>query len=719
MKEKNHIENLLYVAQASMKYEGKKVATLSKGYMDKHGLRAGDIILVAPLNETYKTPVKVLPKGEDDEAINLDMMTRTNANTCLGEKVTLTPIKPPKTKAISLIPFGDVTPDEIRKRYTSQEAAAVIEKQLQGQPFAKGDIIKLQIYKDRTTSFKISYEEDVEAVMTDANTEINIIADPKKEKGVTFNDIGGLEAVIEEVKRIIEGHSKYPGIYNALGGKLPKNFLLTGPPGTGKSLLAQAIANETDRDFVIVQGAEIKGWRVGDSESNLIKAYEQLGGHGVFFVDEIDAIGGKREGMINETERSIVTTLLNIMSGMKYKNDDVIIIGATNRPDGLDPALRRPGRFDKEIYLGVPNRDARRDILLIHTANMPFAEDVDIPYIADVTHGYTGADVSGLCSIIVLEATKKYTKMLEKGVPQEEVIKKIRYSMADFLEAMKSVTPSAMRDVIIEKPNVSWDQIGGNKLVKKDLKQILEWPQKYKSLMSSMNAEMPKGIMLYGPPGTGKTLIAKAIATESDYNFISIKGPEFLNQYIGASEKGVRDMFKKAKQNAPTVLFLDELDAIAPKRGSGGDTRVMDNVVSQILTEMDGVEKLSGVVVIGATNRPDLVDPALKRPGRLDLHYDIEIPDEDAREDIFKIHAKNTPLAKDVSFKELAKITENYVGSEIEGVVKLAKKHAMEEFIEKYKDTSEEKAELCNVAKKHFLEALKQILPKCYEVSYD
>ncbi|MDP2908764.1 MAG: AAA family ATPase, partial [Nanoarchaeota archaeon] len=654
MKENKHLETLLCVAQSITKYEGKKVAALGKDYMDKYGLRAGDIVLIAPLNEAYKTPVKVLPKGEDSEIINLDVMTRTNANTCLSERVTLTPIKPPKTKTISLIPFGDVTPDEIRRRYTGPEAVAVIEKQLQGQPFVKGDIIRLQIYKDRTTSFKIDYEEDVEAVMTDASTKIKIIVYPKKEKGVTFNDIGGLETVIEEVKRIIEGHSKYPSVYNALGGKLPKNFLLTGPPGTGKSLLAQAIANETDRDFVIVQGAEIKGWRVGDSENNLIKAYEQLGGHGVFFVDEIDAIGGKREGMINETERSIVTTLLNIMSGMKYKDDDVIIIGATNRPDGLDPALRRPGRFDKEIYLGVPNRDARRDILLIHTANMPFAEDVDIPYIADITHGYTGADIAGLCSLIVLEATKKYTKMLEKGVPQEEVMKQIRYGMTDFLEAMKSMTPSGMRDVIIEKPNVSWDQIGGNKVVKKDLKQILEWPQKYKSLMSSMNAEMPRGILLYGAPGTGKTLIAKAIATESDYNFISIKGPEFLNQYIGASEKGVRDLFKKARQHAPTVVFLDELDSIAPKRGGSGDNRVMDNVVSQILTEMDGVEKLSGVVVIGATNRPDLVDPALKRPGRLDLHYEIEIPDKKAREEIFKIHAKNTPLAKDVSFKDLA-----------------------------------------------------------------
>lgn len=718
MKKNKRLQTLLYVAQANTKYEGKKVAELSKDYMDRYNLKTGDIMLIAPLNEAYKTPVKVLPKGENDEVINLDMMTRTNANTCLGEKITLTPIKPPKTDAINLIPFGDVTPDEIRERYTSQEAAAIIEKQLRGQPFGKGDIIRLQIYKDRTTSFKIDYEEDVEAVMTDTNTNINVIVDPKKENGVTFNDIGGLGGVIEEVRRIIEGYSKYPRVYNALGGKLPKNFLLIGPPGTGKSLLAEAIANETDRDFAIVQGAEIKGWRVGDSENNLIKAYEQLGGHGVFFVDEIDAIGGKREGMINETDRSIVTTLLNIMTGMKYKSDDVIIIGATNRPEALDPALRRPGRFDKEVYFGVPNRDARRDILLIHTASMPFVEDVDTPYIADITHGYTGADIAGLCNQIVLEATKKYTKMLEKGVPQEEVVKKIRYSMADFLEAMKSITPSAMRDVIIEKPNVSWDQVGGNKVVKKDLKQILEWPQKYKSLMTAMNAEMPRGILLYGAPGTGKTLIAKAIATESDYNFISVKGPEFLNQYVGASEKGVRDLFRKARLHAPTVVFLDELDAIAPKRGNGAE-RTMENVVSQILTELDGVEKLIDVVVIGATNRPDLIDPALKRPGRLDLHYEIEIPDEKAREEIFKIHAKNTPLAKDVNFKNLTKITENYVGSEIEGVVKLAKKYAMEEFIEKNKDASEEKAKICKVAKKHFLEALKQILPKSYEVSYD
>ncbi|MBU4501549.1 MAG: AAA family ATPase [Nanoarchaeota archaeon] len=717
MKKNTYLDKLLYVAQSDTKHKGKKVAQLSKSYMDQYGLKAGDIVLVSPLNEVYKTPVKVIPKVDDDEIINLDVMTRTNANTCLDEKVTLTPIQASKADSIHLIPLGDIHPDEIKARYANQDAISVIKKQLQGQPLTKGDIIRLQLYADRTTSFKVDYEEDVEAVIANTDTEIKIIVDSNKENGKTFNDIGGLEDVLEEVKRIIEGHSKYPGLYNALGGKLPKNFLLTGPPGTGKSLLAEAIAHETDRQFAIVQGGEIKGWRVGDSENNLIKAYEQLNGHGVFFVDEIDAIGGKREDMINETEKSIVTTLLNIMSGMKYKDDDVIIIGATNRPEGLDPALRRPGRFDKEIYLGVPNRDARRDILLIHTANMPFAEEIDIPHIANITYGYTGADIEGLCNLLVLEATKKYTKLLEKGLSQEEVMKDVKYSMADFLKVMKSITPSGMRDVIIEKPNISWDQIGGNKVVKKDLKQILEWPQKYKSLMSKMNAEMPKGILLYGVPGTGKTLIAKAIATESDYNFISIKGPEFLNQYVGASEKGVRDLFKKARQHSPTVIFLDELDSIAPVRRSGGE-RTMENVVSQILTELDGVERLSDVVIVGATNRPDLIDPALKRPGRLDLHYEIEIPAEKAREEIFKIHAKNTPLAKDVNLKGLAKITENYVGAEIEGVVKLAKKYAMEEFIEKHKDSSEEKAELCEVTKKHFLEALKQILPKSYEASY-
>ena len=718
MKKNTYLEKLLYVAKSETKHKGKKVAQLSKSYMDKYGLKAGDIVLVSPLNEVYKTPVKVIPKVEDDEIINLDVMTRTNANTCLDEKVTLTPIKASKTDSIYLIPLGDVSPDEIQARYVRQaDAMDAIQKQLQGQPFTKGDIIRLQLYSDRTTSFKVDYAEDVEAVIANANTEIQIMIDSNKESGKTFKDIGGLDDVLEEVERIIAGPSKYPGLFSALGGKLPKNFLLTGPPGTGKSLLAEAIAHETDRQFAIVQGGEIKGWRVGDSENNLIKAYEQLGGHGVFFVDEIDAIGGKREGMINETEKSIVTTLLNIMAGMKYKDDDVIIIGATNRPEGLDPALRRPGRFDKEVYLGVPNRDARRDILLIHAANMPLAEGIDIPHIADITHGYTGADIEGLCNILVLEATKKYTKLIEKGMDPEEVIKDINYTMADFLKAMKSITPSGMRDVIIEKPNVSWDQIGGNKVVKKDLKQILEWPQKYKSLMSNMNAEMPRGIMLYGVPGTGKTLIAKAIATESDYNFISIKGPEFLTQYVGASEKGVRDLFKKARQHSPTVVFLDELDSIAPTRKSGGEV-TMQNVVSQMLTELDGVEKLSDVIVIGATNRPDLVDPALKRPGRLDLQYEIDIPDKKAREEIFKIHSKNAPFAKGITLKELAGMTENYVGAEIEGVVKLAKKYAMEEFIEKHGDSSEEKAHLCKLAKKHFIQSLEQILPKSHEVFY-
>lgn len=718
MTENERLETLLYVAQADSTFKGKKVATLSRQYMERNGLKPGDIVLVSPLNGTYRTPVKVLPKQGDDDVINLNVITRTNANACLGERITLTPISPQIAGWISLVPLGDVTPAEMQQRYTSPEARGIIEKQLRGQPYAKGDIIRLQLYKDRTTTFKVEYEGDAEAVMTDASTRIDVVMNPKKEHGVTFNDIGGLESVIEDVNRILEGHSKYPGVYNALGGKLPKNFLLTGPPGTGKTLLAEAIANETKKEFVVVQGAEIKGWRVGDSENNLIKAYEQLNGHGVFFIDELDAIGSNREGMINETDRSIVTTIMNIMDGMKYKDDDVIIIGATNRPEALDPGLRRPGRFDKEVLLGVPNRDARRDIILIHTANMPFAEDVDIPKIADVTHGYTGADIAGLCNLMVLEATKKYMRMVESGISQEEVLKQIQYTMADFTEAMKSITPSAMREFIIEKPNVSWDQIGGHEGVKKDLKQILEWPMKYPSLMEWMHAEMPGGILLHGPPGTGKTLIAKAIATESDYNFISVKGPEFLKMYIGASEKGVRDLFGKARQNAPAVVFLDELDSIAPKRGAAGDSRVMDNVVSQILTEMDGVELLTDVVVIGATNRPDLVDPALKRPGRLDLEYEIGIPDDVARERIFEIHTKGTPLADDVGFRELAEMAANYVGSEIEGVVKLAKKFAMEEFIEEHGDASEEKAHLCTVKKEHFLKALERIHPTCYLVTY-
>lgn len=712
------LETLLYVAHADSKFRGEKVATLGSEYMERHGLKPGDIVLVAPLNGVYKTPVKVLPKKDSDDIINLNVMTRTNANACLGERVTLTPISPPRADSISLVPLGHVTPAEIQQRYTSPEAKSVIEKQIRGQPYARGDIIRLQIYKDRTTTFKINYEEDAEAVMTDASTRIDIVIDSKKEHGVTFNDIGGLESVIEEVQRILEGHSKYPSLYSAMGGKLPKNFLLTGPPGTGKTLLAEAIANETDRDFVVVQGAEIKGWRVGDSENNLIKAYEQLKGHGVFFIDELDAIGSKREGMINETDRSIVTTIMNIMDGMKYKDDDVIFIGATNRAEALDPGLRRPGRFDKEVLIGVPNRDARRDIFLIHTANMPFAEDVDTSKIADITHGYSGADIAGLCNLMVLEATKKYMRMVENGIPSEEVLEQVQYTMADFTKAMKSTTPSSMREFIIEKPNVSWDQIGGHEGVKKDLKQILEWPMKYPSLMEKLNAEMPRGILLYGPPGTGKTMIAKAIATESDYNFISVKGPEFLKMYVGASEKGVRDLFTKARQNAPAVVFLDELDAIAPKRGTAGDNRVMDNVVSQILTELDGIERLNDVVIVGATNRPDLVDPALKRPGRLDLEYEIGIPDDVARERIFEIHMKGTPLADNVRFRELAEMTENYVGSEIEGVVKLAKKFAMEEFIEEHGDAAEEKAHLCTVTRKHILKGLEQIRPKCYLVTY-
>ncbi|RLI25485.1 AAA family ATPase, partial [Candidatus Bathyarchaeota archaeon] len=510
---------------------------------------------------------------------------------------------------------------------------------------------------------------------------------------------------------------KYPELFERLGVEAPKGVLLYGPPGTGKTLLAKAVANETNAAFFSISGPEIMSKYYGESEERLREIFRQAeeNAPSIIFIDEIDAIAPKREEVTGEVEKRVVSQLLALMDGLKPRGR-VVVIGATNRPNALDPALRRPGRFDREIEIGVPNKQGRLEILQIHTRGMPLADDVDLEYLASITHGFVGADLEALCKEAAMRALRRIIPEIdfEKETIPAEVLNKITVTMNDFLEALKEVEPSAMREVLVEVPNVKWEDIGGLHDVKLELQEAVEWPLKYPELFEYMDARPPKGILLYGPPGTGKTLLAKAVANESEANFISIKGPEILSKWVGESERAIREVFRKAKQAAPSIIFFDEIDAIAPVRGSGlGDSHVTERVISQLLTEMDGIEELRGVVVIAATNRPDIVDPALLRPGRFDKLLYVPPPDLEARKEILKIHTRKKPLADDVDLDDIAKRTEGYTGADLEALCNTAVMLAIREYIAVNKDPEEAKkgVKKLKVHMRHFEEALKRVKP--------
>ncbi|MEM3998250.1 MAG: CDC48 family AAA ATPase, partial [Ignisphaera sp.] len=499
---------------------------------------------------------------------------------------------------------------------------------------------------------------------------------------VTWEDIGDLEEVKEKIREIVELPLKHPELFERLGIEPPKGILLYGPPGVGKTLLAKALANETGAYFLAINGPEIMSKYYGESEQRLRQIFEEAkkNAPAIIFIDEIDAIAPKREEVVGEVEKRVVAQLLALMDGLEERGK-VIVIGATNRPDAVDPALRRPGRFDREIEVPPPDKRARREILAVHTRNVPLAEDVDLDKLAEMTYGYTGADLAALVKEAAMNALRRFLKEhaidLDKPIPSE-LLQKLKVTMADFYRAMKNIAPSLMREVLIEVPEVHWDDIGGLDLVKQQLREAVEWPIKYPHIFEQMGIRPPKGILLYGPPGCGKTLLAKAAATESGANFIAVKGPEVLSKWVGESEKAIREIFKRARKAAPTIIFFDEIDAIAPIRGHDV-SGVTDRIVNQLLTEMDGIEALRGVVVIGATNRPDLLDPALLRPGRFDRIIYVPPPDLRARYEILKIHTRKIPLAEDVDLIELAKKTEGYSGADLEALVREAVMLALRE----------------------------------------
>jgi transitional endoplasmic reticulum ATPase len=497
----------------------------------------------------------------------------------------------------------------------------------------------------------------------------------------TYEDIGGLYEEIQRVREMVELPLRHPELFQRLGIEPPKGVLLHGPPGCGKTLLARAVANESEANFFAINGPEIMSKFYGESEARLRDIFQQAqqNAPSIIFIDELDAIAPKREEVTGEVERRVVAQLLALMDGLAGRGN-VIVIGATNRPDALDPALRRPGRFDREIEIGVPDKQARHEILQIHTRGMPLAEDVDLRKLAEVTHGYTGADLAALCRETAMKALRRYLPQInleEERIPPS-VLEKMKVRMQDFLNAYKEITPTAMREVYIEVPTVHWNSIGGLDIVKQELREAVEWPLKNPEMFKRLGIKPPKGILLYGPPGCGKTLLARAVATESEANFITIKGPEVFSKWVGESEKAIREVFRKARMAAPSVIFFDEFDALAPRRGMGyADSGVTERVISQLLTEIDGIQTLEDVVIIAATNRPDIVDPAALRPGRFDRLIYVPEPDEKARLEIFQIYTKNMPLAKDVNLHHLAEVTKGYSGADIEALCRDAALNAL------------------------------------------
>ncbi|MHB2037601.1 MAG: CDC48 family AAA ATPase, partial [Nitrososphaerales archaeon] len=590
-----------------------------------------------------------------------------------------------------------------------------------GRVVGKGDEIAINVMNRRIDLVVTKIEPNTAVVIVNEGTQIVIseeVAKPQRNlPRVTYEDIGGLRGEVVKVREMIELPMKHPELFERLGIEAPKGVLLHGPPGTGKTLLAKAVANETNAHFISITGPEIMGKYYGESEERLRQIFEEAekNAPSIIFIDEIDSIAPKREEVTGEVEKRVVAQLLALMDGMESRGK-VVVIAATNRPNALDPALRRPGRFDREIEIGVPDQKGRLEVLQIHTRGMPLAEDVDLQKLASSSHGFVGADLQALAKEAAMRSLRRVLPSIDlekKSIPAE-ILNKIIVKMSDFQDALTEVEPSAMREVLVEIPNVRWTDVGGLSLVKRDLQEAVEWPLKYRDVFDYAKTRPPKGILLYGPPGTGKTLLAKAVASESEANFISVKGPELLSKWVGESERGVREIFHKARQAAPCIIFMDELDSLVPTRGgSTGDSQVTERVLSQILTELDGLEELRDVVIIGATNRPDMIDQALLRPGRFDKMMYVGVPDLEARKEIFKIHLNGRPLAKDIGADELAKRTEGYSGADIQAVADTASMLAIREYIDKYKGSDVVNAKLKElvVTEKQFNEALSKVKP--------
>ncbi|MHB1868355.1 MAG: CDC48 family AAA ATPase [Nitrososphaerales archaeon] len=706
----NEIE--LRVAEAQTRDVGRGIARVDSEIISKMGWTTGDVVEIQGRKKTFALlwPAQSTDTGRG--IIRIDGSTRNNAGVGIDDKVTAKRIEAEYAEEVTLAPTEAL-------RITGGEE--YLGQLLDGRVVGKGDEIAINVMNRRIDLVVTKIEPNTAVVIVNEGTQIVIseeVAKPQRNlPRVTYEDIGGLRGEVVKVREMIELPMKHPELFERLGIEAPKGVLLHGPPGTGKTLLAKAVANETNAHFISITGPEIMGKYYGESEERLRQIFEEAekNAPSIIFIDEIDSIAPKREEVTGEVEKRVVAQLLALMDGMESRGK-VVVIAATNRPNALDPALRRPGRFDREIEIGVPDQKGRLEVLQIHTRGMPLAEDVDLQKLASSSHGFVGADLQALAKEAAMRSLRRVLPSIDlekKSIPAE-ILNKIIVKMSDFQDALTEVEPSAMREVLVEIPNVRWTDVGGLSLVKRDLQEAVEWPLKYRDVFDYAKTRPPKGILLYGPPGTGKTLLAKAVASESEANFISVKGPELLSKWVGESERGVREIFHKARQAAPCIIFMDELDSLVPTRGgSTGDSQVTERVLSQILTELDGLEELRDVVIIGATNRPDMIDQALLRPGRFDKMMYVGVPDLEARKEIFKIHLNGRPLAKDIGADELAKRTEGYSGADIQAVADTASMLAIREYIDKYKGSDVVNAKLKElvVTEKQFNEALSKVKP--------
>ncbi len=702
-------EKAIKVAELRSGEAGRGIARMDPELMKILGLKIGDIIQI---DGSKKTVVKVLDGGIEDAnrgIIRIDGTTRRNAGVSIDERVSVKKVVAKIAEKITFSPS-----DQLRL----QGGEEYLKQILEGRALSKGDAITLNIMGNKMDMIVTSFAPTGDAAIMAPSTQVKISDKPAANGDVpkvSYDDIGGLGDAVKKIREMVELPLRHPELFKRLGVEAPKGVLLHGPPGTGKTMLAKAVAGETSSNFISIGGPEIVSKFYGESEGKLREIFKEAeeNAPSIIFIDEIDSIAPKRDEVSGEEERRIVAQLLSLMDGLNSRGK-VVVIGATNRPNAIDEALRRPGRFDREIEIGIPDRDGRYEILQIHTRGMPLDEDVDLNWLADKTHGYAGADISALTKEAAMAALRRVLPDVDleaEEIPRE-VLNNILVTKDDFKNALKDMQPSTMREVLIEKPNVKWEDIGALESAKQELKEAVEWPLKYGKVFEHMNARPPKGILLYGPPGTGKTLLAKAVATESEANFISVKGPEFLNKWVGESEKAVRETFRKARQASPCVIFMDEIDSIAPERGTGGDSNVTERVISQMLTEMDGLEGLSDVVVIAATNRPDIMDPALLRPGRFDKSIYIAPPDEESRKSIFGIHTKGRPLADDVDLGDLAKRTEGCTGADISAICNEAVMNAVRRLVAEGKVPSDEEIAACKVSMEDFDKSIDKFGPK-------
>ena len=701
----------LKILEAYTRDVGRGVSRIDYDSMDSLSAATGDVIEIRGKRRTVAKCLPLYPSDEGKGIVRVDGLVRNNAGVAIGDTVVVRKIKAVPAEKVIVAPLETIPP--IDERYLADALESV--------PLIKGDNVMVPYFGGRLTFQVIGVTPAADAVLVTQKTVFHIAERDSALRGgtaqVAYEDIGGLKDEIQKVREMIELPLRHPEIFEKLGIEAPKGILLHGPPGTGKTLLAKAVASESNSHFISISGPEIMSKFYGESEARIREIFKEAKekAPSIIFIDEIDSIAPKREEVTGEVERRVVSQLLSVMDGLEARGK-VIVIAATNRPNALDTALRRPGRFDREIEIRVPDKRGRLEILQIHTHNMPLDTDVNQDRVAAVTHGFVGADLEYLCKEAAMKCLRRLLPELnleDEKIPPE-TLEKLVITMNDFDNAIKEIMPSAMREVYLESPDIPWTEIGGLEEVKRELQEAVEWPLRYPNLYKELGHSVPKGILLHGPSGTGKTMLAKAVATESEANFISVKGPELMSKWVGESEKGVREIFRRARQASPCVIFFDEIDSIAPTRGGGmegGVHSTAERMVSQLLTEMDGIQEIHEVVVLAATNRVDMIDTALLRPGRFDKIVYVPKPDVKTRQKILEIHTKGKPLSRDVDLITIAEVTDAFSGADVSAVANTAVSLVLHEYLAKY-STPEEGAKHASealVSMQHFQEAVKKI----------